>query len=208
LGCRVSGATLRQPWRANMRCTTEAATGCPSFCANAARSGDMTKIPRSSTPAPRGPRSCALPPKSARLGGDHPTRAALPQAQRTAGAVALAASALSLVPRPAPPRSAPASRPRAPAAAPLAHSEAPRDCSPRLRRPDLEQRVPRAYLGHARRQRRAEGTPKLRQGSYFPEFLEPRRRAEKALTSVIQDAYVQGIRTRSVDDLVKATRED
>jgi putative transposase len=46
--------------------------------------------------------------------------------------------------------------------------------------------------------------PKLRQGSYFPGFLEPRRLAEKALTAVIQEAYVQGISTRSVDDLVKA----
>ncbi len=46
--------------------------------------------------------------------------------------------------------------------------------------------------------------PKLRQGSYFPEFLEPRRTAEKALTAVIQEAYIQGISTRSVDDLVKA----
>src|SRR5512144_1467550 len=46
--------------------------------------------------------------------------------------------------------------------------------------------------------------PKLRQGSYFPEFLEPRRTAEKALTAVIQEAYVQGISTRSVDDLVRA----
>ena len=46
--------------------------------------------------------------------------------------------------------------------------------------------------------------PKLRQGSYFPELLEPRRTAEKALTAVIQEAYVQGISTRSVDDLVKA----
>src|SRR5438093_5948916 len=46
--------------------------------------------------------------------------------------------------------------------------------------------------------------PKLRQGSYFPEFLEPRRTAEKALTAVIQEAYVHGISTRSVDDLVKA----
>jgi len=43
--------------------------------------------------------------------------------------------------------------------------------------------------------------PKLRQGSYFPEFLEPRRTAEKALTAVIQEAYIQGISTRSVDDL-------
>jgi putative transposase len=46
--------------------------------------------------------------------------------------------------------------------------------------------------------------PKLRRGSYFPGFLEPRRLAEKALTAVIQEAYIQGISTRSVDDLVKA----
>jgi putative transposase len=46
--------------------------------------------------------------------------------------------------------------------------------------------------------------PRLRRGSYFPEFLEPRRTAEKALAAVIQEAYVQGISTRSVDDLVKA----
>jgi transposase-like protein len=46
--------------------------------------------------------------------------------------------------------------------------------------------------------------PKLRKGSYFPGFLEPRRMAEKALTAVIQEAYVQGVSTRSVDELVKA----
>ena len=46
--------------------------------------------------------------------------------------------------------------------------------------------------------------PKLRKGSYFPSFLEPRRMAEKALTAVIQEAYIQGVSTRSVDDLVKA----
>ena len=46
--------------------------------------------------------------------------------------------------------------------------------------------------------------PKLRKGSYFPSFLEPRRTAEKALVAVIQEAYVHGISTRSVDDLVKA----
>ena len=46
--------------------------------------------------------------------------------------------------------------------------------------------------------------PKLRRGSYFPGFLEPRRMAEKALTAVIQESYVHGISTRSVDDLVKA----
>ncbi len=62
---------------------------------------------------------------------------------------------------------------------------------------------------------------KLRKGSYFPGFLEPRRlsalltsrrgighspMAEKALTAVIQEAYIQGVSTRSVDDLVKAPR--
>jgi transposase-like protein len=45
--------------------------------------------------------------------------------------------------------------------------------------------------------------PKLRKGSYFPGFLEPRRLAEKALTAVVQEAYVQGVSTRSVDDLVR-----
>ena len=46
--------------------------------------------------------------------------------------------------------------------------------------------------------------PKLRKGSYFPAFLEPRRTAEKALTAVIQEAYIQGVSTRSVDELVQA----
>jgi transposase-like protein len=46
--------------------------------------------------------------------------------------------------------------------------------------------------------------PKLRRGSYFPSFLEPRRLAEKALTAVVQEAYIQGVSTRSVDDLVQA----
>ena len=46
--------------------------------------------------------------------------------------------------------------------------------------------------------------PKLRQGSYFPGFLEPRRMGEKALAAVIQEAYVQGVSTRSVDELVQA----
>ena len=49
---------------------------------------------------------------------------------------------------------------------------------------------------------------KLRKGSYFPGFLEPRRMAERALTVVIHEAYVQGISTRSVDDLVKALGMD
>ena len=46
--------------------------------------------------------------------------------------------------------------------------------------------------------------PKLRTRSYFPPFLEPRRTAEKALAAVTQEAYVQGVSTRSVDELVKA----
>src|SRR6202167_596389 len=46
--------------------------------------------------------------------------------------------------------------------------------------------------------------PKLRKGSYFPGFLEPRRTAEKALAAVIQEAYIQGVSTRSVAELVKA----
>jgi transposase-like protein len=46
--------------------------------------------------------------------------------------------------------------------------------------------------------------PRLRKGSYFPSFLEPRRAAEKALTAVIQEAYIQGVSTRSVDALVQA----
>ncbi len=46
--------------------------------------------------------------------------------------------------------------------------------------------------------------PKLRKGTYFPEFLEPRRASEKAMTAVIQEAYIQGVSTRSVDELVKA----
>jgi transposase-like protein len=46
--------------------------------------------------------------------------------------------------------------------------------------------------------------PKLRQGSYFPPFLEPRRAAEKALVSVIQEAWIGGVSTRRVDELVQA----
>ncbi len=46
--------------------------------------------------------------------------------------------------------------------------------------------------------------PKLRQGSYFPPFLEPRRTSEKALVAVIQEAWIGGVSTRRVDDLVQA----
>jgi putative transposase len=46
--------------------------------------------------------------------------------------------------------------------------------------------------------------PKLRSGSYFPSFLEPRRRSEQALVAVVQEAYVNGVSTRKVDRLVEA----
>jgi transposase-like protein len=46
--------------------------------------------------------------------------------------------------------------------------------------------------------------PKLRQGSYFPPFLEPRKTTEKALVSVIQEAWIGGVSTRRVDELVQA----
>ena len=46
--------------------------------------------------------------------------------------------------------------------------------------------------------------PKLRTGSYFPGFLEPRRTVEKALVAVIQEAWIAGVSTRRVDDLVQA----
>ena len=51
--------------------------------------------------------------------------------------------------------------------------------------------------------------PKLRQGSYFPDFLlEPRRRAEKALASVVMQAYVEGVSTRRVDDVARSMGVD
>ena len=46
--------------------------------------------------------------------------------------------------------------------------------------------------------------PRVRDGGYFPSLLEPRRRAERALSAVVQEAYVHGISTRKVDELVKA----
>ena len=50
--------------------------------------------------------------------------------------------------------------------------------------------------------------PKVREGSYFPSLLKPRRRSEKALLAVIQQAYVEGVSTRRVDDLIKALGGD
>ena len=46
--------------------------------------------------------------------------------------------------------------------------------------------------------------PRLRTGSYFPSFLEPRKRSERALVAVVQEAYVNGVSTRKVDRLVEA----
>ena len=46
--------------------------------------------------------------------------------------------------------------------------------------------------------------PKVRSGTYFPSLLNPRRRSEKALLSVVQQAYIQGVSTRKVDDLLQA----
>jgi putative transposase len=45
--------------------------------------------------------------------------------------------------------------------------------------------------------------PKLRQGSYFPSFFEPRKRSKQALVAVVQEAYVNGVSTRKVDRLVE-----
>ena len=82
----------------------------------------------------------------------------------------------------------------------------------------LNARCPDERLAHRNgyRQRRQEtlgetragsidlSIPKLRKGTYFPNFLEPRRIAEKALTAVIQEAYINGISTRNVDTLVQS----
>jgi putative transposase len=50
--------------------------------------------------------------------------------------------------------------------------------------------------------------PKLREGSFFPALLEPRRRIDRALLAVVMEAYVHGTSTRKVDDLVKALGVD
>src|SRR5215211_2940812 len=53
------------------------------------------------------------------------------------------------------------------------------------------------------------GIPKLRQGSFFPSLLEPRRRIDQALYAVVmEEAYLHGVSTRTVDDLVKALGAD
>ncbi|WP_033330006.1 IS256 family transposase, partial [Streptomyces yerevanensis] len=50
--------------------------------------------------------------------------------------------------------------------------------------------------------------PKVRTGSFFPSLLERRRRIDRALFAVVMEAYVHGVSTRSVDDLVKALGAD
>jgi hypothetical protein len=75
------------------------------------------------------------------------------------------------------------------------------------RSPCSAQRLPRPRLGDAGRHGGLR-IPKPRKGSYFPSFLEPRRMAEKAIASVVQEAYVHGVSTRSVDDLVRALGMD
>lgn len=58
-------------------------------------------------------------------------------------------------------------------------------------------------MGYARRGVELQ-IPKIRQGSSFPSFLEPRKRAEQALLAVVQQAYVCGVSTRRVDQLVES----
>ena len=64
----------------------------------------------------------------------------------------------------------------------------------RLPRPQLDTRLGTLNLK----------IPKLRTGAYFPGFLEPRKTVEKALVSVIQEAWIAGVSTRRGDDLVQA----
>ncbi len=83
-----------------------------------------------------------------------------------------------------------------------AHTGAPKGVRTELR--ETQRNGYRSRKWDTRAGRIELGIPKLRKGSYLPSFLEPRRTAEKALVAVIQEAYVQGVSTRAVDDLVKA----
>lgn len=83
-----------------------------------------------------------------------------------------------------------------------AHTGAPKGVRTELR--ETQRNGYRARSWDTRAGRIELGIPKLRKGSYLPSFLEPRRTAEKALVAVIQEAYVHGVSTRAVDDLVKA----
>ena len=74
------------------------------------------------------------------------------------------------------------------------------------------ERNPDARLTHRNRERRwytrvgtiELGVPRVRDGSYLPSLLEPRRRTERVLLAVVQEAYVSGVSTRRVDDLIRA----
>jgi Transposase, Mutator family len=68
---------------------------------------------------------------------------------------------------------------------------------------DVSQRLPGSRLADTA-WRGPLKIPKLREGRYFPSLLEPRRQAEQALLAVIQQAYIQGVSNRRVDELVKA----
>ena len=83
-----------------------------------------------------------------------------------------------------------------------AHTGAPKGVRTELR--ETQRNGYRARSWDTRAGRIDLAIPKLRKGSYLPSFLEPRRTAEKALVAVIQEAYVHGVSTRAVDDLVKA----
>ncbi len=83
-----------------------------------------------------------------------------------------------------------------------AHTGAPKGVRTELR--ETQRNGYRARSWDTRAGRIELSIPKLRKGSYLPSFLEPRRTAEKALVAVIQEAYVHGVSTRAVDDLVKA----
>ena len=83
-----------------------------------------------------------------------------------------------------------------------AHTGAPKGVRTELR--ETQRNGYRARSWDTRAGRIDLAIPKLRKGGYLPSFLEPRRTAEKALVAVIQEAYVHGVSTRAVDDLVKA----
>ena len=71
-------------------------------------------------------------------------------------------------------------------------------------RDDRAQRVPAAAVDHPGRGRRSWRIPKRAPGRFFPSILLPRRRIDQALYAVIMEAYVHGVSTRRVDDLVVA----
>ena len=85
----------------------------------------------------------------------------------------------------------------------VAGRSAPGSASVAPERAHAAQRLSRAARGTRGSGEIELAIPKLRSGSYFPSFLEPRRRAEQALVAVVQEAYVNGVSTRKVDRLVE-----